>query len=488
MLTILPLTRRRAAALLLSTLGLMGLVASCGKDYLSVTPQGQPKSEAFFTTQEQAMQSVNAAYAKLREWNLSAFNWLAVTTLTSDDADKGSVPGDAAFLDDFAYFRLTSTAGPVDGYWTGQYQGINLTNQSITRIPTIDMDAAMKSRLIGEAQFLRAYYYFNLVRAFGGVPLYTKPADTPAELNVPRAPAEDVYAQMASDLTAAAAVLPAKYPPGDVGRATKGAALALLAKVRMYQKQWPEVLSLTSQVMGLGYSLVPDFYGMFRIAGENGPESIFEVQSNTLASNCDASNDQWAEVQGARPQFGWGFFTPTAALDNAFEPGDKRKAGTILYRGTVTPAGDSITAKSASPRYNMKAYVPGSAPRVCGYGRDQNMRVLRYAEVLLMNAEAANETGQTQQALTSVNQVRARAGLAPLQGLGQEQLRQAIWQERHVELALENGDRYFDLVRQGRAAQVLASRGFQAGKNELMPIPLNQITLSGGVLTQNPGY
>lgn len=472
----------------LAAFGLLLAVASACSKFLDVTPQGQPTSAQFFQTQSDATLAVNSCYAKLREWNLAAFNWLSVTTLTSDDAEKGSVPGDADFLNDFTFFRLTATAGPVEGYWAGQYQEINLCNQVIQKVPAISMDANLKARYLGEAQFLRALMYFNLVRAFGDVPLHTKAAETAEELNPVRSPQADVYTLMVSDLTAAAAALPPSYAATDVGRATKGAALALLSKVKLYQKDYAGSLAASDQVIGLGYSLALDFYEMFRIRGENGPESIFEVQCTTLAGNCDASNSQWAECQMVRPQFGWGFFNPTADLVNAFEAGDKRKLGTILERGTTTPDGDAIDPNASNPRYNMKAYVPNAAPKTCGYGRDQNIRVLRLGEVLLLNAEAANELGQTAKALAAVNQVRARAGLAALSGLAQDGLRQAIWKERRVELALEYGDRYFDLVRTGRAATVLKAKGFVAGKNELMPIPLSQITLSGGALTQNPGY
>ena len=481
-----PARRRLVPAL--AALGLaLAVTSSCSK-FLDVTPQGQPTSEQFFQSQNDAMLAVNSCYGKLREWNLTAFNWLAVTTLTSDDADKGSVSGDAEFLSEFSFFRLTSTAGPVEGYWTGQYQQVNLCNQVIQKVPAINMDAALRGRYVAEARFLRALAYFNLVRAYGDVPLQKKVAETGDELNPARSPKAEVYTFIVDDLTAASAALPASYGNSDVGRATKGAALALLAKVQLYQKNYAASLAASDQVLGLGYSLAPNFYEMFRIRGENNSESIFEVQCTTLPGNCDASNSQWAECQMVRPQFGWGFFTPTTDLENAFEAGDQRKLGTILSRGTTTPDGDVIDANASNPRYNMKAYVPNSAPKTCGYGRDQNIRVLRLGEVLLLNAEAANELGQTGKALAAVNQVRTRAGLAALGTLGQDALRQAIWKERRVELALEYGDRYFDLVRQGRAATVLASKGFKANKNEIMPIPLSQITLSGGVLTQNPGY
>ncbi|MGI4887331.1 MAG: RagB/SusD family nutrient uptake outer membrane protein [Janthinobacterium lividum] len=485
-----PFMRRAVPALL--ALGLTaGVVSSCSK-YLDVQPQGQPTSEQFFQTQADATLAINSVYGKLREWNLTAFNWLAVTTLTSDDAEKGSVPGDAEFLNNFVFFRITSTEGPVEGYWTGQYQGILLCNQVIQNVPTIaSMDANLKARYVAEAQFVRAMQYFNLVRAFGDVPLQITVPTSADDLNPARAPKDQVYTQIVTDLTAAAAVLPATYAAADQGRATKGAALALLAKVKMYQKNWADALSTSDQVIALGYTLAPDFYKMFRVPGENGPESIFEIQSQTVVGNCGASNNQWAQVQGVRPQFGWGFFNPTADLEAAFEPGDTRKLGTILLRGSTTPDGDKIDVNAANMRYNMKAYVPNSYPKDCGYGADQNIRVLRLGEVLLINAEAANELGQGAKALADVNQIRVRAGLAPLAaGMSQDALRQAIWKERRVELALEYGDRYFDLVRQGRAGTVLraAGKNFVDGKNELMPIPLSQITLSGGKLTQNPGY
>jgi hypothetical protein len=465
-----------------------GLTSSCSK-FLDVAPQGQPTGQQFFQTLADATAAVNAPYGKLREWNLTAFNWLSITTLTSDDAEKGSVAGDAEFLNNFTFFRITPTEGAVQGYWDGQYQQINLCNQVIQNVPSVNMDAALKARYVGEAQFLRALAYFNLVRAYGGVPLLLKVAQTDDELNPTRATREEVYATIVSDATAAAAALPTTYSANDVGRATKGAALSLLAKAQLYLKNYTASLAASDQVLTLGYSLAPNFYDMFRIRGENNSESIFEVQCTTLAGNCDASNSQWAECQMVRPQFGWGFFNPTTDLANAFEPGDQRKLGTILERGTTTPDGDVIDANASNPRYNMKAYVPNSAPKTCGYGRDQNIRVLRLGEVLLLNAEAANELGQSAKALAAVNRVRVRAGLAALpSGLSQDGLRQAIWKERRVELALEYGDRYFDLVRTGRAATVLKAKGFVPNKNELMPIPLSQITLSGGKLTQNPGY
>lgn len=463
---------------------------SCSESFLDVDPQGAAKSTNFFVTQEQAVMGVNAIYANLREWRVAAFAHLALTTIASDDAEKGSDPGDASFMNDFDNFTFTSTQFILNDYWTGQYAGINLCNQVVTRVPDITMDESLKARLLAEAKFLRAYHYFNLVRAFGGVPLLTRVPQDPEELNPVRATAEEVYAQIVTDLTDATTVLPAGYDAANVGRATKGAALAMLAKVKMYQKSWTEVLNLTEQVMALPYSLTPDYNQIFRMAGENNSESIFEVQAQVIPGNCDASNSQWAEVQGARGQFGWGFSIPSTDLESAFEPNDKRKEATILYRGEITPEGDKISETVANPRYNQKAYVPGSVPMECGYAKGQNIRIMRFAEVLLMHAEAANELGQNDKALSSLNLVRQRAGLNPVTFTSQEDLRNKIWHERRVELALESGDRFYDLVRQGRAAQVLKAHGknFTEGKNEVFAIPQTQIDLSGGKLTQNPGY
>ncbi len=479
---------KRKITMLGCVLALSGLY-SCKEDFLDVDPQGQPRSEDFFVTPEHAVQAVNAIYGNLREWKLAAFANLAVTNIASDNADKGSDPGDATFMNDFDNFTFTSTQFILNDYWSGQYQGINLTNQALANIPNISMDQQLQQRLLAEAKFLRAHHYFNLVRAFGDVPLITRPPQTGEELNPVRAPKEQVYQQIMTDLQEAAAVLPANYNAANVGRATKGAALTLLAKVNLYQKNWQQVLDLTNQVMGMGYSLTPNYYDVFRISGENNSESIFEVQAQTLPGNCGASNIQWAEVQGVRGQFGWGFAIPSEDLVNAYEAYDVRKDATILFRGETTPEGDKIREDAPNPYYNQKAYVPSFVSRDCGYGKDQNMRILRYAEVLLMHAEAANELGMTAEALNSLNKVRVRAELDPIESATQQELRNMIWQERRVELALE-GDRFFDLVRQGRAAEVLQAAGkqFTKGKNEVYAIPQSQIDLSGGTLTQNPGY
>ncbi|SFF46255.1 Starch-binding associating with outer membrane [Pedobacter antarcticus] len=474
------------------------LTTSCKKSFLDIDPQGQQESEQFWKSQEDATKAVNGMYANLRTWNNTAFPALAIESIPSDEADKGSTATDATFFNLYDTFTVTSTEGSFLGFWTGQYQNINLTNQVLDNIPAITMDESLKARYLAEAKFIRAYSYFRLVRAFGGVPLrLTVPKDQ-TEYNIPRATKEEVYAQIEKDLDEAASVLPQAYGTNDIGRATKGAAIGLHAKVAMYQQKWADALSLTNQVMTMGYSLFPDFEKGFRTQNKNNSESLFEVQCELLPGNKDASNSQYSQVQGVPGVVGggggWGFNVPSDALNTAFETGDPRRDATILYRGETTPQGDKIPTTTPNPRYNQKSYVPFSM-WVSGFneGAQQNVKVLRFADILLINAEAANEMGNTSLALSSLNKVRARArgtqtGILPdVTATDKTALKTAIYKERQVELALES-DRYFDVIRQGRGTEVFGPKGWKAGKNEIWPVPDQEIERSGGLLTQNPGY
>jgi len=358
------------------------------------------------------------------------------------------------------------------------------------------MDATLKAQYLAEAKFIRALSYFRLVRAFGAVPLrLTVPKDA-SEYNIPKTDATIVFAQVEKDLTEAAADLPVSYNATNLGRATKGAALTLHAKVAMYLKKWNDVLSYTNTVMGMNYALLPNFNSVFRIANENSAESIFEIQCALVPGNPAASNSQYSQVQGVRGARGggWGFNVPTADLAASFEAGDPRRDATIIFRGETTPEGDVIDPQGDNPMYNQKSYVPFSL-FVNGFneGAQQNIRVLRFSDALLMNAEAANELGNTTQALSSLERVRARARqgntaiLPAVTTTDQAAIRAAIYRERRSEFAMEY-DRYFDVIRQGRGTAVFGPKGWKAGRNEVWPIPQTEIDLSGGVLTQNPGY
>jgi len=487
---------------LLSKAVILGLVASaiafqsCKKSFLNVDPAQNTAATLFFKTQDDATKAVNAMYANLREWNNIAFAPIALESMGSDDAEKGSSPTDATYMNSYHNFTVTAGEGQLGGFWKGQYQTINFANQILTNVPGITMDDALKARYLAEAKFIRAYEYFRLVRAFGDVPLRLTLPKSTAEYNLPRTPKAQVWAAIEADLTDAASVLPQTYSSADIGRVTKGAALALHAKVAMYQKKWNDVLTYTNQVMGLGYSLYPDYEQMFRTTHKNNQESIFEIQCNLVPNNPDASNSQYSQVQGVRGSTGggWGFNVPTADLAAAYETGDPRRDATIIFRGETTPEGDKIPSEGDNPMYNQKSYVPFSL-YVSGFneGCQQNKIVLRYADVLLMNAEANNELGNPAAALGPLELVRARARgnnaaiLPKVTTTDQTALRAAIYKERRVELAMEF-DRYFDVIRQGRGAEVFGPRGWKAGKNEVWPIPQTEIDLSAGALTQNPGY
>jgi hypothetical protein len=480
-------------------IGALFLIGSCKKNFLEVPPQGQQPAEQFWTSEVDATKAVNSIYANLRGWTEVAFAPIAIESLGSDDTETGSDPSDGSvpFMNTYNNFTVTSTQGQLSDFWNGRYQTINLCNQVIDNIPAINMDANLKGRYIGEAKFVRAYEYFRLVRAFGDVPLRLHLPKDATEFNLPRTPKAQVWAAIEQDLTDAASVLSNSYANADIGRATKGAALAFHAKAAMYQAKWADVKTYTDQVIALGYSLFPNYEQLFRIQNEFNSESIFEVNAKHVPGNCDASNSQYSQVQGVRSvaRGGWGFHVPTNDLANAYETGDPRKDATIIFRGETTPEGDAIPATVPNPMYNQKSYVPFKDPsnQDCNEGSDQNIRIMRFAEVLLMNAEANNELGNTVLALASLEKVRARARagnnliLPAVTTTDKTALRTAIWNERRVELAMEF-DRYFDVIRQGRAATVFGPSGWKADKNEVWPVPQSEIDLSAGTLTQNPGY
>src|SRR5688500_10236977 len=233
------LIRSRMAWLMIAA---VFVTTSCDESFLEVAPQGAQPEEQFWVSEGDATKAVNAMYANLRGWPQVAFAPIAVESLGSDEAEKGSSASDATFLNAFDNFTVTSTEGQIADFWGGQYQSVNLANQVLANIPAIQMNESLKERYLAEAKFIRAYAYFRLVRAFGEVPLRMNLPKDPSEFNIARAPKDQVYALIEKDLTEAAAVLPQSYTGSDIGRATKGAALALYAKASMYQGKWDQVL------------------------------------------------------------------------------------------------------------------------------------------------------------------------------------------------------------------------------------------------------
>lgn len=461
-------------------------LVACNDDYLDINADDKIKAENFFITESDAVAATNAIYTNLRTWELNSFATFTIS-IASDDAEKGSSPGDSSYFTPYNNFTNSPTEGQINDYWKGQYRGINLCNQVITNVPGITMNETLKARLLAEARFVRAHHYLNLVRTYGGVPIYDGlPAD--GNYNIPRNSVSEVYDFIIADLMAAKAELPTSYPSSDIGRATSGAATAYLAKAYFYIGDYGQALAYSNEVIGMGYDLLPSFNSVFRIANENSIESIFEAQATFVSGDCALSNSQYSQTQGVAGQFGWGFNVPSQDLADSYEAGDVRRDATILFRGETTPEGDLINAIGPNPMYNQKAYVPlAQIGPGCSEGSEQNVRLMRFAEVLLINAEAANETGDIDQALESLNKIRFRAGLGDFVSTDQAAIREQIRKDRRSELAMEF-DRFWDVIRQGRGEEVFGPLGFTTGKNEVFPIPYEAISLSNGVLTQNPGY
>ncbi|NND35183.1 MAG: RagB/SusD family nutrient uptake outer membrane protein [Saprospiraceae bacterium] len=476
------------------------ILNACSKDFLEEKPLGQLTSDNFFLNEEHAIQSLNATYEMLRDFRIHVFAYIALTDIISDDADKGSTPSDGAPVLVADEFTLDAGSLIVDDTWQGYYRGVKRANWVIARVPEIEMDATLRNRIVGEAKFLRAYFYFKMVRWWGELPLVLTPLNR-EDIQIQRSPVDEVYSAIISDLTDAAAVLPlrSQYSSADLGRATKGAAEGLLAKVYLTLKEFDKAAQLANSVISSSeYTLAPNYAKIWSKEGENGPESVFEVQATP---DINGGWSQFSQVQSIRPAKGWGFNRPSDDLVRAYEPGDPRREATILYVGEVVPDGSYIVEDNPemfNERYNQKAWVPDSERGAGGGSREGggNIRLLRYADVLLIAAEALNELGQADAALIYVNMIRDRARgtlppqiLRPITVTDQAQLRQLIWKERRVELAMEQ-HRWFDLLRTGRAAEVMQAHGknFIAGKHELLPIPQSEIDLSAGVVSQNPGY
>ena len=382
--------------------------------------------------------------------------------------------------------------------------------EKVPEIPESEIDEGIRQRILAEAKFLRAYYYFDLVTMYGGVPLVTKVL-APSEYNQPRASAIAIWSLIEQDLMEAAENLPKKseYGSADIGRATHGAALGLLTKAYVYQSEWAAAQATAEELINSGeYSLDANFEEIFTKDGENGPGSIFEIQRSPLGGGF------WGSVNGsnegnltniyqiARGQFGgFGFNIPQQDLVDEFETGDPRLGSTVFKEGDVM--GDrGVFTKAATgfdhDYYAKKYFVSRSEHEDINIGDplmngESNDRILRYADLLLMHAEAAYHNGQEGIARASLNAVRERArrnanpGILPDVTSSGPQLLDAIYHERRVELALE-GIRFFDVVRQGRGAEVFGPLGFIAGMHEVFPIPQQQISLSNGTLSQNPGY
>jgi hypothetical protein len=480
------------------------LFSNC-EDDLDLRPEGTvPTTGIDYTKTENIFLSVSAAYASLRHYRAHAFPYVGAFEIASDNADKGSSPEDNPTMLEFDNHTYESDNPLINELWVGYNDIMSSANYAIHQMPLFE--AAMQSsanklyarQCQGEAKTIRAYAYFNLTRLFGKVPLIDTLLTAEQLGTLYQATTTQLYNFIEKDLEEAIQVLPESYSRDWAGRITKYTAMALKAKVHLYQLEWDSVASLTDRIIASGkFDLLPDFRDVFSIDGENSKESLFEIQSSTLGrTSGDQTFLEYAYVQGPRGNYpsnmqGWGFCTPSQDLIDFYSTRGEmiRPATTLLYRGTKTPEGDSIKNSCSNPVYNGKVYTPSIYNNWSynGYGFDHNVRILRYADVLLMYAEAKVQGASviTQSGLPAdeaVNLVRRRADLINLSGA----TLQEIWDERRAELAMEE-DRFFDLIRTEQAATVLSGKGFVPGRHEVYPIPAPQRQLNTNLI-QNPGY
>lgn len=492
----------KKAAVFLSLVVLAPFIPGCD-DFLKEAPKSNITNESFFLSDQDAIASVNAVYNALRDANLYRQEyWYHVHIGTDIAIINPAERNDAA--QEISKYTVNPTTSRIAGVWASYYDGIARANSTIQNISGNEaINADIAKRVVGEAKFLRALFYFNLVRFWGGVPVVTEVFNSPDEIpNFSRISEEEVYSQIISDLKDAEAALPASYDSEDVGRATSGAASALLGKVYLQKKDWNEAVGKLSELIGK-YTLIPNYQELFYSRNENGPESIFEVQfliipgaswTENWQSNIIHTTFGSPEVPAGTKGSGWASVIPTQEFSGTYELEDVRKEVT-LYNSWTTDD-DSVINFVNGPY--IRKYL--DAPDVPYYGVDQsdiNFYVLRYADVLLMYAEALNEknNGPNGEAYDAINKVRARAGLPDLpQGLTKKEFSDAVLQERAWELAYE-GHRKFDLVRFGKLVEAVKSTSTSNPDgaanvqefHQLWPIPQQAIDESPGI-EQNPGY
>lgn len=478
------------------------LTASCSTDWLDIKPKGRFTEDDLPTGSLE--EYVFAAYSGLRSEGTSGLQYVALHNVRSDDAQVGSSTGDAAsagpIYDDFNY---SLSHWLVEGYWSGHFGVINLSNNVLAAADSLENLTEGTLANIGEAKFLRAWAYFNLVRTFGEVPIIDFRITDQGSANRPKSTIPQIYELIDADLQDAVASLPETWV-GFPGRVTRGTALALQTKTLMARQRYAEALSSAEAVINSGiYDLSVPYDMIFREQSENSKESIFEIQA--LYDGVNNFGVTYASRQGVRGSgewdLGWGWNIPTSRLINAFEPGDPRLEATVLYSGrTNSPYGETLPSNLPRPYWNKKVYTNPDLRDQYGSRMGQwfNVRIIRYADIVLLAAEAANEIGgedNVDLALNYLEQVRARARgsnpniLPKVTTRDQEELRQAIRHERQVELGMEN-ERFYDLIRWEIDVETMHAAGhtnYQL-RNRFYPIPQAEIDRSGGVLIQNPDY
>lgn len=462
------------------------LSVSC-EDNLKEKPLSFLEESNSFKSAADATSALNAVYEHLK--GVYGMTMIDLADLNSDECEVREDNGGGNEIHKNLYNSGTRL---FDTFYTNSYRLIDRANRVIANVPGIAMDTKLRDQIVGEAKFLRALAYFNLVRAFGDVPLVTAISNDVVNVEIPRDPADQIYQQIIADLLDAEKVLPVKYTLAtEIGRTTVGAAKSMLAKVYLTRKDWSNAAAKAKEVIESGaYSLVPNYRDVFVPEKENGPEHIFSVQfSCVLPQYGSAMAENFAIYFSYPINLTGGSYQVVPAHANSYTSGDYRKTVTVIEEKTIA---NGTVVKSRTGPHVDKYWDP----QACGPGRARNnFIVMRYADVLLMYAEALNEVGApTTEAYTAINQIRARArnGAQPtvlpdLKNLTQVQFRDSVYQERSWELCFE-GHRRWDLLRTGRYVPSMQKIGIATEERHLLyPIPVQEIDVNPA-LDQNPGY
>ena len=490
---------------------LCGLAALCAcNSLLDVQPKTFSGTTDYYRTPDQVEHAVNGAYSFLQIlYGTASSSYWAMTEMRSDnttyqynEADRGEQEMES--LDEFL---ITADNYVVEQVWRDSYRAILQSNTILDRIGGVAFsDQSRKEQYVGEAEFLRAFHYFNLVRLCGDVPLLLHEVQSPDEAAVgKRASVDEVYQQIISDLVDAIGKLPERYLAADAGRATRGAAKMLLADVHMTRKNYQAAAAELGDLLTMGYSLLPSYEAVFDPVNKNNAESIFEVQySAALEGEASEFIYRFAPFNSGNAIVGFndlvpshaGYNIPTRDLLRAYEAGDRRRDASIGFYVAPDNSAYDVAIGDTIP-YVKKYLHPFQQQR----RTDDDFPVYRYAEALLLLAEALNELGRTGEAYAYIDQVRGRAGLAPLPaGLSQDQFRDTVWHEQRIESAFEN-KRWYQLVRSGQAVGVMTRHGeemkqlmprlsaaaYQVQPYMLLyPIPAREVRLNG--FAQNAGW
>ncbi|HEX6925327.1 MAG TPA: RagB/SusD family nutrient uptake outer membrane protein [Longimicrobiaceae bacterium] len=520
---------KRFAALAL-VLGVALASSACDDSFLTTVPPDQLSDEVFWTQEKDAILSVNALYPLLFGYEVTEFDAASDNAWAHKSFDDWYLIGNGT---------LDAANGTVENIFNQSYQAIRRANELLANIDRIpEMNEQLRDRIKGEARFHRAYHYMMLANLFGDVPLVLEPISIPESQELTRTPRAQVIDQVLADLDFAASVLPVSYPESERGRVTRGAAYALKARAALWESRWDVAAAAAAEVMKpeYGYELYPDYTNLFRYAGEDNPEIILAERY----MKGQRSHGVFADY-APRSMLGGSTIVPLRSLvdsytmidglpidesplydpENPYENRDLRMYGTLLYPGAIfdgevynslpdSPTPDRVKNdfNATATGYQQIKYVD-PADREDPNNSGLDFIILRYADVLLMYAEAKVELNQIDQSVyDALNLVRDRAGLPPITGShSQAELREIVRHERRVELALE-GLRLFDIRRWRIAEQVMPGRSygidyinsegevetiladnrfFDPARDYLWPIPLKELDLNPD-LGQNPGY